>query len=68
MLELDLLLIPFAENHYIHLSDAEKVSFQALLHYPDPVIHSWIVESESPEPELAHIVQLIRRLHIPSRL
>lgn len=61
MLELDLLLIPFAENQYPHLSDQEKENFCALLHHPDPVIFAWIMGSEHPEePALASIIQRIR--------
>lgn len=67
MLELDLLLIPFAEKKYIYLPDKEKKDFRDLLHYPDPVLFAWIMGHESPEePELVHIVQLIRRFHNPS--
>lgn len=66
MLELDLLLIPFAEKQYPHLSDNEKQAFNALLHYPDPVLFDWMMGAGNPnEPELIDIVQLIRTYHCP---
>lgn len=69
MLELDLLLIPFAENQYSGLPVEEKKAFLAILHYPDPVLFAWLMQSEMPEePELNHIVKLIRSYHTASFL
>lgn len=60
MLELDLLLIPFVENHYPTLTNTQQQTFQDLLHYPDPVIYAWIMGHETAEPEFIHLVQSIR--------
>lgn len=65
MLELDLLLIPFANEQYLKLPQEKKDAFNALLHFPDPVVFAWLMGSESPnEPELIEIVKFIRDLHI----
>lgn len=67
MLELDLMLIPFVETRHEHCAVEEKLAFQALLHYPDPVLFDWVMGRAQPdEPELLHIVQLIRNHHTPS--
>lgn len=69
MLELDLMLIPFVETRYEHCTVEEKMAFQALLHHPDPVLLDWVMGHNQPdEPELLHIVQLIRNYHTPSSL
>ncbi len=67
MLELDLFFIPFAKTHYSQLSSKLQESFRTLLTYPDPVLFAWLMGHESPEePELIEIVQLVKRLHIPT--
>jgi antitoxin CptB len=61
MLELDLMLIPFAHEQYPNLPENEKDVFRTLLHFPDPEIFAWLMGHESPaEPELIQIVQRIR--------
>lgn len=74
MLELDLLLIPFAKKYYAGLSLRQQEIFRTLLSYPDPVVFAWLMGHESPneqEPnaqELIEIVQRIRRYHTPTPL
>jgi antitoxin CptB len=49
MLELDLLLEAFLEQHYPELSAQQQRCFIQLLSYPDPVIHAWCVGGETPQ-------------------
>jgi antitoxin CptB len=51
MLELDLLLEAFLEQHYPKLSPQQQRLFIQLLSYPDPLIHAWCVGGEAPEDE-----------------
>ena len=62
MLELDLVLEPFAREAYDTLSSAEQVTFQRLLHCNDQELFHWfigekIVEGDS---DLAQMVTRIR--------
>jgi antitoxin CptB len=51
MLELDLLLEVFLEQHYAELSSHQQRRFIELLSYPDPLIHAWCVGGEAPEDQ-----------------
>jgi antitoxin CptB len=51
MLELDLLLEAFLDQHYPSLSPRLQRHFLQLLDFPDPVIHAWCVTGEAPEDE-----------------
>jgi antitoxin CptB len=51
MLELDLLLEAFLDQHYPTLSPRLQRHFLQLLDFPDPVIHAWCVTGEAPEDE-----------------
>jgi antitoxin CptB len=51
MLELDLLLAAFLEQHYPELSPPLQRRFIELLSYPDPLIHAWCVGGEAPQDE-----------------
>lgn len=61
MLELDLLLAPFADDAFSALSTSEQQAFLALLEYPDPILFSWLMGKEIPsDAELKHIVEKIK--------
>lgn len=61
MLELDLILIPFFEQHFTTLPESQKAAFIELLEQPDPDIFNWLMGYEMPEEAaLAEIVQIIR--------
>ena len=61
MLELDLLLSRFFDNHYAALNSAEQQLFQQLLDYPDPQLFAWLLNKEQPnEPHLAALIKKIR--------
>jgi antitoxin CptB len=60
MLELDLLLMPFAEHEYPRLQVDEQRCYRALLAREDVDIFAWVVHRETPtEPDLARIVARI---------
>ncbi len=61
MLELDLLLIPFAESHFDTLNDDEKALFIEMLTYEDPILYGWLMGHEVVNVEkMQAIVKRIR--------
>lgn len=62
MLELDLLLLSFLDNHYADLSDHEKHVFERLLDEQDPVLQSWFLRQVIPkDKEILAMVECIIR-------
>ena len=60
MLELDLILLPFVENHLRQLPAPDQQRFIALLEQEDTDIFRWLLRAETPEdPQLASIVSRI---------
>ena len=59
MLELDLILIPFFENHYNNLSIHEKRIFSRLLTATDPELFTWLLGREGPPQEMVEIIEKI---------
>lgn len=61
MLELDLVLSPFVEQHYDHLEEADKQLFQQLLEEQDQDMFNWFIHRQEPESEsLQKIVSIVR--------
>ncbi|MBN9229720.1 MAG: hypothetical protein BGO90_05620 [Legionella sp. 40-6] len=61
MLELDLILQKFVEDHLDYLSAEEVRAFDNLLSCTDPELYAWFMGYEEPATiELQKIVQLIR--------
>ncbi|MCG8017844.1 MAG: succinate dehydrogenase assembly factor 2 [Candidatus Thiodiazotropha sp. 'RUGA'] len=61
MLELDVLLEAFLEQHYSDLPPHMQRQFIQLLEFPDPIIHAWCVGGEKPDDEeFAELVASIR--------
>ncbi|SDJ56718.1 succinate dehydrogenase assembly factor 2 [Microbulbifer yueqingensis] len=61
MLELDLVLLPFLENVYDTLDEADQQSYVKLLESEDQDLFAWFLRREDPaDPELQRIVQIIR--------
>jgi antitoxin CptB len=57
MLELDLVLMPFAEQVYPALDEAMQRRYRALLACEDADLFSWLVHREQPDdPELKTII------------
>lgn len=60
MLELDLVLQPFLENHYASLSQENKARFWRLLEAEDQDLFVWFMRRSEPEDEdLRQIVQVV---------
>lgn len=61
MLELDLILMPFLENIYPTLAQADKELYWKLLEEQDQDMYAWFLRRENPaNPELQRIVDIIR--------
>jgi antitoxin CptB len=61
LLELELLLLPFARDRLDALSVAELQSYEQLLACEDLDIYDWLqLRSQPAEPSLQQIVELIR--------
>ncbi len=60
MLELDILLANFFDQHYDTLSAAEELLFEQILEQEDVVLYAWFMGAEHPEnPKLAELVARI---------
>lgn len=62
MLELDLLLMRFLKTLET-LNEEDIAAFEALLTCEDPSLYAYLMENDSPDPELQRIVQLIQCCH-----
>ncbi|UTF61871.1 succinate dehydrogenase assembly factor 2 [Gilvimarinus sp. DA14] len=61
MLELDLVLLPFLDNVYPSLEQADKERYWKLLECEDQDMFAWFMHRQDPEdPELQRIVQIVR--------
>ena len=62
MLELDVILIPFLEEHFEDLSIGMQDSFVELLKEDDPDLYTWIMAfGDCKHDELLDIIALIRQ-------
>jgi antitoxin CptB len=60
MLELDLLLLPFATDKLAQLDDSQQKIYQRLLEQEDQDLFSWLIEKEvAPDSELIQMIQMI---------
>lgn len=60
MLELDVLLVPFAEQAFPNLSAEDQARYLNLLECEDPDLFAWFMEHLTPQdPDHAHIVKLV---------
>ena len=60
MLELDVLFIPFLEEAYPSLEDADKDRYRMLLESEDQDMFGWFMQRSEPEdPDLKRIVRMI---------
>jgi len=59
LLELDLLLAHFLDEHYPELSALEQYQFRCLLDYPDPTLLAWIQGQETPPDSLKRLMNKI---------
>ena len=64
MLELDLLLVPFAQQHVKHLSAKQQQLYKLLLLEEDQDLYSWLTRRElTPNPELQSMIEIILEKH-----
>jgi antitoxin CptB len=64
MLELDLILVPFAEQHFESLDEVDQVRYEKLLESEDQDLLAWLLEHAEPaDPDIKKIIQLIRTRH-----
>jgi antitoxin CptB len=63
-LELDLILVPFADKYFQHLTAAEQDDYVKLLESEDQDLLAWMLDHRQPEdPAIARIIQRIRSCH-----
>ncbi len=60
MLELDVILIPFAQQHFSSLDEVEQRIFVDLLEEADPDLFNWLMGHG--EPEQASFANMIKRI------
>ena len=64
MLELDVFLIPFFDEHFPSLEFQQQFDFTRLLELADPDIFNWLMGNGSPDDESLHeIIGIIREKH-----
>ena len=64
MLELDLLLVPFAERHVKHLSVEQQQLYKLLLVEEDQDLYSWLTRRAlAPNPQLQDMIEIILKTH-----
>lgn len=62
--ELDLLLLPFVENAYPHLSEQQKVTLKDMLEAADPELYMWLIGYSCPiQYEWEELCEVIRAYH-----
>lgn len=60
MLELDLLLQPFVENHYDLLSENDKQQFHLFLALEDQQLFQWLIQKEqASDSNIQRIINII---------
>ena len=60
MLELDLILVPFVEEHLRGLAEDDQRRYEWLLEQEDTDLFRWLLRAESPaDPDTARMVALI---------
>jgi len=61
MLELDLLLMPFASEVYATLDSGQQTLYRRLLEYEDTELFAWLVHNaEAPDAAIASLIKRIQ--------
>ena len=69
MLELDILLSRFVEEHYDLLSEDEKLRFDVLLECEDQDLYNWLVKKQTPQSASINSIldfHMVTTMHIKS--
>jgi antitoxin CptB len=61
MLELDVILIPFAQQYFMQMDERFQNDFVLLLEEADPDIYTWLMGFGAPKPEFESIISHIRK-------
>lgn len=60
LLELDLFLVPFAEKHFLNLSDEDQDRYVKMLGCEDQELLIWMLEGGKPaDPDIAYMIDYI---------
>ena len=63
MLELDLLLEPFVDQHYANLNAADRATFEEFMTCQDQDLYAYLMQRVQPDdPKFAALVVTIRKL------
>lgn len=58
--EVEVVLVPFFEQHFMNLSPADQALFERLLQEQDVDLFEWVTTRTLPEqPDLARIVKMV---------
>lgn len=60
MLELDVVLLPYLEQHAEQFKPQDVEHYQRFLEEADPDLYAWIMGFETPRPEFEELVQSIK--------
>jgi antitoxin CptB len=64
MLELDLILVPFAQQHLQHLTVEQQQLYKLLLVEEDQDLYSWLTRrAHAPSPQLQSMIEIILKKH-----
>lgn len=63
LLELDLLLVPFAEGPYVELDASEQALYAEMLDFEDMEIYAWIAGRDQPPERFVGVIEAVRRHH-----
>jgi len=59
MLELDLLLAPYAKKYYVEFNSEKQARFDALLAQEDQLLFEWFMRKKSPPTEFSALIEEI---------
>lgn len=60
MLELDVILLPFTENHYSDLNTEDQLVYRRLIDCEDQDLFNWFMEkSKCPDSEIQRMVEYV---------
>lgn len=63
LLELDLLLVPFAERRFRTLDASGRALYTELLDFEDVEIYAWIAGRETPPERFVAVIGQVREFH-----
>lgn len=68
MLELDVFLPHYFDQHYPSMDDHKRSLFQQFLQEPDPDLFAWLMGFDSCKPEYQQLVDEIRNFQLTRKL